>query len=66
MTETERLKQLKAALQTAMVRVVEAEGFLEDAAELAEPEYSDKADKIWDLKARLNRLGIEILELSKT
>lgn len=66
MTETERLKKLKAALETAVIRTVEAEGWLEDAAELAEPEDSDKDVLIWDLKSRLDRLGIEILELSKT
>lgn len=66
MTETERLKKLRTALETVVVKMVEAESFLEDAAEMAEPEYSDRAEKIWDLKSRLDRLGIEILELSKT
>lgn len=61
MTETERLKKLKAALQTAMVRAVEAEGWLEDAAELAEL-TPDKAEEIWALKLELNRLGIRIRE----
>lgn len=65
MSETERLERLKAALQTAMIKADEAEGFLEDAAELSDP-VSEKADKIWRLKLRLNALGIEILELSKT
>lgn len=66
MIETERLKRLKAALETVVIMTTEAEIHLEDAAELAELEYSDKAEKIWALKARLNRLGVEILELSKT
>lgn len=66
MTEGERLAKVKAALETAVVKMVEAEGFLEDAAMLAEPEFSDKEEKIWELKARLDKLGIEILELSKT
>lgn len=66
MTETERLKKLKAALETAAVKMVEAESFLEEAAGLAEPEDSDKDVLIWDLKSRLDRLGVEILELSKT
>ena len=65
MTETQRLAQVKTALQAAVINTVEAESRLEDAAELA-VEGSVKADKIWDLKVRLNRLGIEILELSKT
>ena len=65
MTETQRLAQVNTALQAAVINTFEAESRLEDAAELA-VEGSVKADKIWDLKVRLNRLGIEILELSKT
>lgn len=65
MTETERLKKIKALLVTALTNTIEAESFLEEAAELAVP-GSAKAAKIWDLKRNLDRLGAEILELSKT
>ncbi len=71
MTEGERLAKVKAALETAESRIQEAEGFLEDAATLIDevtPEDTDdpKAEKIWQLRLQLDRLGIEILELSKT
>ena len=55
----------KRALEVAVIKTVEAEGWLEDAAELA-VDGSDKAVLIRDLKFRLDQLGTEILELSKT
>lgn len=62
MNETERLAKVKTALRTAVIKVVEAEGFLEDAAGYAEP-TSEKAEQIWQLKQELDRLGCRIIEL---
>lgn len=64
MTETERVKKLKTALQMALSRTLDAESLLEDAAELAEL-TPEKAEEIWQLKRELNLLGIRILEASK-
>lgn len=63
MNETERLRQLNAALATAVTKTIEAEGFLEDAAELAEL-TPEKAEEIWQLKSELHRLGVRIVEAS--
>lgn len=64
MTETERLKKLKAALQGALLGTLDAESFLEEAAELCEL-TPDKAEEIWQLKGELGRLGARILQASK-
>lgn len=64
MTETERLKKMRSALEQAVIITCEAEVRLEDAAELAE-ETPDKAEEIWQLKRELNQLGIRILQASK-
>lgn len=65
MNEAERLAKVKAALQSAVIRTVEAEGFLEDAAEDAGL-FTEKTAQIWQLKRELNHLGVRIIELSKT
>lgn len=65
MTETERLKGIKAALAAALTQTVEGESWLEEAAMLAEP-TPEKAEEIWKLKAELDRLGLRILEVSKS
>ena len=64
MTETERVRQLKSQLVSAVVMSTDAETHLENAAELAEL-TPDKAEEIWQLKGELARLGVRILEASK-
>lgn len=66
MNETQRLKELRTALHAALTRAVEAEGYLEDAAELAGMNElaPEKAEEIWQLKAELDRLGCRILQAS--
>lgn len=67
MTETERLKKIKAALAAASTKTVEAKGFLEDAAlATADGPAPEKAVRILVLKAELDRLGRRILEVSKS
>lgn len=57
----QRLYDAKGLLQTAMVTTVDAERYLEQAAQL----YPEGATEIMDLKAELGRLSVRILEASK-
>lgn len=65
MNETQRLEKLKTTLRQTVIKTCDAEVCLEEAADLAVI-GSAKETEIWELKKLLDRLGTEILELSKT